>query len=306
MLIFHTAERQQELEKENQMKKLLIILTCLSLTLFSKIKWIPEDDKKIIENQTDTNNTEITIITISAEENAKKILTDREEIERKEDTGATYDTSYEVSEYTPTFKNMEELKSYINSEEYKISKIGKEVKALKEEIFTLKSEITSLKTSLGKLSTEINYRKIGLFNAKNLGGYQDIETNCGVFPIKIKDVKSYLEGHKITFSIGNPYSATYEDYKVNITWLNDREKENKQTFLLNDLIFDSEEELDNYINSKNKLAGKKQVNQDFFLTKALLPGKWNDVECFINPSTLDELEYLEVGLNILGTTLSGK
>lgn len=209
------------------MKKLLIILTCLSSTLLS--------DSLSLDSMKELGN-----LTFDSVDEPKKVLTDKEEIELLRG----------------------ELKS-----------LKKEVKKIKKNLSTVTTHENQLRRDFYSHLGDLYIKKIGTFNAKNLGGYQNIETNCGIFHISIKEVKPYLEGHKIIFSIGNPHYAKYEKYKIKITWLNNIEKE---------------------------------VNQEFSLIKALLPGSWNDVECFINPSTLEELKYLELSLDILGTSLSGK
>lgn len=207
-------------------------------------------------------------------------------------------TTNDKTKYQPKIYNAEEFKEYISSkslndtddkdensdyiiyndrfivrpykdfDEKKLTDKD-EIKLLKKEIKTLKSSIINLEETLKNLSADVHCKRFGIFNAKNLDGYNNIETECGIFPVSIKEVKPYLKGHKITFSIGNPHYAKHENYKIKI-----------------------------------RFSLKEEIQEkEFFSTKPLCAGKWTDIECFINPSTLDELELFILNLEISGTTL---
>lgn len=51
-------------------------------------------------------------------------------------------------------------------------------------------------------------------------GYAPILTPVGVFFVKLRRLSKYIDGYKVTFSVGNPNYATFRDVGVSVKWGN--------------------------------------------------------------------------------------
>lgn len=141
-------------------------------------------------------------------------------------------------------------------------------------------------------------------------GYQVIETSSGTFLISIKEIKPYLSGYKIVFTIGNPSLATYENAKLKVSW-NRSYKSWKEDKEYASKLAEYEKSFKEYLTKlKNKEANAKipealkrptwfeeRKDKEFTLLNPIAPGAWNSFEVHITPATLEQLEYVEVSLN---------
>jgi len=154
-----------------------------------------------------------------------------------------------------------------------------------------------LQSTVLDLSIESECKKYGLFNAKEISGFQTIESSLNHFFVSIKHVHQYLEGYKIAFSIGNPYYATYDNIKIKLKY-NKRPiswQEYKKLFL--------KKNYDEYSKYRDDLE-KKAQEKSFDILTPLKAGTWNHVEVFVDKCMLDDLERIEFRMETPMTLLN--
>lgn len=139
-------------------------------------------------------------------------------------------------------------------------------KELEKKVETLEMKILFLEMN------QNNYRTVTLDPSSK--EYQRIDTTSGFFLISLKDVKPYLDGQKIILDIGNPTSATYHGFKMNVKW---------------GRKFDSNK--DNYDEWKKSLKEK-----DVSFTDELRPATWNRVELIVSPAPPEQLGYINLSM----------
>jgi len=121
-----------------------------------------------------------------------------------------------------------------------------------------------------------------VFDGADTSGFQRLTTDSGFFLIAINNVEPYLDGYKVTFSIGNPFSATYKNLKINVTW-------GKR---LLDALAGKEKDPDAFMNWQHNLHQKELSIPD-----ELLPASWNRVKLVLTPAKSDDLGYISLTLN---------
>lgn len=102
----------------------------------------------------------------------------------------------------------------------------------------------------------------------NSGKYDEFmfETGALVFFAACTKIEPYLEGHKITISIGNPHAFNFSNVKGELRYGKD--------------VFDS-------------LERKVEVS----IAESIRAGTWNRIMVTVNPSKAEDLRYLGLTLN---------
>jgi hypothetical protein len=100
----------------------------------------------------------------------------------------------------------------------------------------------------------------------NTGKYDEFQFDSGslVFFAACSKIEPYLEGHKITVSIGNPYTFTFSNVK-------------------------------GLLNYGKDWADSLQKKVDVSMTETLRGGAWNTIVITVNPSKPEEMRYLGLG-----------
>ena len=109
--------------------------------------------------------------------------------------------------------------------------------------------------------------------------YQKLEASNGTFGtflVSLENVVPYLDGQKVTLSIGNPHYATFAGIKLKVGW-------SKKVPDGNDPVKYKE-----YTDSMHE----KEVD----LTDRLKPGAWNKVTFTVAPAAAKDFGQLEVGI----------
>lgn len=102
----------------------------------------------------------------------------------------------------------------------------------------------------------------------NSGKYDEFmfDTGALVFFAACTKIEPYLEGHKITISIGNPHAFNFSNVKGELRYGKD--------------VFDS-------------IERKVEVS----MTESIRAGTWNTIMVTVNPSKAEDLRYLGLTLN---------
>jgi hypothetical protein len=147
---------------------------------------------------------------------------------------------------------------------------------LQEKINELNREINKLNVALTMHQImEKNFESV-ILDPTSLEGFQRIDTDTGFFFISLRDVKPYLDGYKLTIRVGNPISATYSGFVLNVKY-GKKYNISDKTVSYNDW----EESL----NEKESSFSKK-----------LKPGTWNTVEFILSPAKSEELGHIELSM----------
>ena len=126
--------------------------------------------------------------------------------------------------------------------------------------------IRSLEAQVRYLQTRVSY-KLATLDC-NTGKYDEFQFTGGTLTYfaACTKIEPYLEGHKITLSIGNPYAFTFSNVKGNLNYGKDWPD-----------------------------ASDKKVEVSF--TESLRGGAWNTLVVTVNPSKPEEMRVLYIELN---------
>jgi hypothetical protein len=163
--------------------------------------------------------------------------------------------------------NSQITSSNANKINEKIISLEKEIISLHQTINTLKNnELMALKNDIYTLRIENAVKQLAIFTPSNTG-FQLINTDSGILLVSLKNIEEYADGYKITFSIGNPSTATYSNASITLTY---GPKDKKYNSI--DLAHAAKYETD--------------INQD------LIPGYWNDVQIVLSNAKKEQLNYI--------------
>lgn len=193
-------------------------------------------------------------------------------------------------------------------------RVTEEVAALKEEVVHLEDEIIELQCEfrkqakdqierdlrvyeldreLSKLKTDFQLNKKVdklVFNVKKSDGFEVLESSSGIFFVSVKDVQPHLDGHKITFSIGNPSNITFSNPKIKLRWNSPFDFKKINTKL-------PEDEFKKHVSELSDEWKKSFKEKEFSVLKEFSPGSWSQVELYLSPSSLTELEWVEFSID---------
>ncbi len=113
--------------------------------------------------------------------------------------------------------------------------------------------------------------------------YQQVKSNNATFLMTFVKAEPYLNGYKVTLSIGNITTATFNGFDLKLKW---GAKEPEYS--------------DKWIDWWHGLKTKEQ-----HFTDDLVPGRWNRVEVALLPASADELGFLQVSIETNALTLRG-
>ncbi len=201
-------------------------------------------------------------------------------------------------------ESLESSKNDVASLKLEISALKKQSDEIKEQdVASLKFEISELQKQKEEIKKIAN-SKIGVgsdaifnihkrlwaleqynsvsFDPTGQKNFQRLDTNNGTFLIILDNVTPYLDGLRVTLSIGNPSAATYSGLKLNVSW--------GKRFPVYE-----ENKLDEYMKN-SAIANASTKQKEISLTDSLQPGSWNKVTFNISPASAKEFGRLEVTL----------
>ena len=149
----------------------------------------------------------------------------------------------------------------------------KELSALRVKVATLEENLKDLAAKLGSdeyLLSQKQDRQDTIVLTLTDHTFQRLDTDTGFFLISVQEVTSYLNGYKLSLSIGNPMAAKYSGAKVKLTW---------NTF------YDAHK----YTEASFQEWQKNEQEKEVVLPTTLLPGTWNNIDVILAPATIDQL-----------------
>lgn len=163
---------------------------------------------------------------------------------------------------------------------------NQQISYLRNKLFEL--EITALQEKPATLSTSKKE-------------YDLARTDMGSFPISVEKAEPYLDGHKLTFSIGNPLSAALTGAKLTI----------KYGKRMPPFPVDANGQLDFGAEVQAKYKTEKEAwdkslkTMEVGVNGNIGAGSWTSVEAILTPTKPEEVAYLQVSLASTGLTLGG-
>ena len=131
-------------------------------------------------------------------------------------------------------------------------------------------QIKDLQNIYQRLMTLEQYKSVE-FDPSEQRSYQRLDTNNGYFLVILDNVSTYLDGQKVTLTIGNPSSIQYSGFKLKATW--------GMRYPAYDGKFSDEWA------KKYEEASASTQTKEISLTDALPPGTWTKVTFNLSPAT---------------------
>jgi len=152
----------------------------------------------------------------------------------------------------------------------------------KDEIAKLTLKLLDLEIKVRLIETQASLYETAWFDTTGGKGYQRVDANMGYFLVGLEKVEPYLDGQKITLSIGNPGNVTFHGFKIRASWSGRMPAANL-----------SPEE-------KSKVweafRSNKEREKEIALVDSLRPGTWNRVQFIISPKKAEEFGMLGIGI----------
>lgn len=141
----------------------------------------------------------------------------------------------------------------------------------------------------------LNVNEEVAFNTKlDEGEPKKLDSKYGTFLVKLKETKKYLDGYKITFSVGNPSDITIPNPKVKIRW-----NRTIKTYDVKDILEmpkEYNEDWDKRMKKETEAWSKSSKMKEFSKQKDLAKKGWTELEFIILPCDLDEIELVEFSI----------
>ena len=149
-----------------------------------------------------------------------------------------------------------------------------QISALEKEVVSLESRASVLEYLVGK--KQDRYDSVTLDTSSR--AFKRLDTDIGSFLVSLEDVTPYLNGYKLSLSIGNPSGGTVSGIKVKAKW-------------------STQYDWGKYDADSYKAWESKIHEQEVSLTQAMKAGSWNKVELILVPASSQELGYLEISMD---------
>lgn len=167
-------------------------------------------------------------------------------------------------------------------------------KILQQELDSEASRISDLEKSIASLKNEFSLYQFELSQKQqrydtvqldpSSHAFQRLDTDTSTFLVSVQNVVPYLNGYKLTVSIGNPTTATFSGVEIKIRW-------------------GKAYDWNTFSNSSYAAWNKSIQQKDFPVTDDLTPGSWNSVDLYLLPAGADDLGYLELSMTAPTTSL---
>lgn len=149
--------------------------------------------------------------------------------------------------------------------------------------------ITDLESRIWSVEYEQNSDKSAFFNATDPKGYQVLQTATGQFLVSLDEAIPYLDGYRLRFEIGNPYSATFHGMVLKVKWGK------------NFRAFSKTKTINWYDKWKQSLREKEST-----ILQDLQSGTWNIVSVVVSPAAPDELSHIELSMTTQSVSMIKK
>jgi hypothetical protein len=154
-----------------------------------------------------------------------------------------------------------------------------------EQIAEMKKEIASLQTRIGaleKAKSDLEFRLFQLELSQNAHNtalldltsheYQRLDTATGTFLVSFEDATPYLDGYRVTLSIGNPSFATFKGFKLKVKW-------------------NTKYDYAKYTTTSYEQWNKAMQERESSFVDELKPGAWNNITLLLPSTSNNQLGY---------------
>ena len=143
----------------------------------------------------------------------------------------------------------------------------------------LEARVETLERSITELQTDALLARLAEIAELDLedGAYTTISTQMGVLLVRVDNVQRHLDGVRIALQVGNPYSVTFNGFKMSATWGPRRPELGSQ----------------NYAAENETWLGRLQT-RELTLIETLRPASWNRVVITLSPADPATLGYLRI------------
>ncbi len=147
------------------------------------------------------------------------------------------------------------------------------VKTLEHELKDLQGEVSYYRYLLGQKQTTHDTIQIDTSSH----AFQRVDTDSSTFLVALDRVIPYMNGYKLTVSIGNPSNATFTGARVKVRW-------------------GKAYNWAGFTEASYKQWQSTIQQKEIALKEDLVPGAWNPVDLLLVPATKDELGFLELSM----------
>ncbi|MCC6356190.1 MAG: DUF3251 domain-containing protein [Verrucomicrobiae bacterium] len=114
-----------------------------------------------------------------------------------------------------------------------------------------------------------------------------VDSQAGRFLVSCDGVEPYLDGHRVTLEIGNPFNATFSGFELAIRF---GRRPPTTTF---DPSTATVATFESWRNQQKAWENSLRLQEVSFLDE-LPPGSWKRVEAILSPSKPDEVGYVDL------------
>lgn len=161
--------------------------------------------------------------------------------------------------------------------------IPEQIADMRKEIDALKARISALETEKNKLLNRVfqvemaqNANQSALLDLTS-HAYQRIDSSTGTFLVSFEDATPYLDGYRVTLSIGNPSFATFKGFKLKVKW-------------------NAKYDWDKFTVDSYEKWGKATQERESSFVEELKPGAWNNVTLLLPSTSNNQLGYFLVSM----------
>jgi hypothetical protein len=142
----------------------------------------------------------------------------------------------------------------------------------------LKMQLSRLRAQVFSIRINLNPYKTVELDPAEPNKYARVDTGNGYFLVSINNVTPFLDGQKVSLNVGNPLSATYNGFSLDIEWGPRINWENID-----------EAGYEKWI--------KARKQRSFSFTDRLLPGVWNSAEVILPATSSQDLGFMRLSMS---------
>jgi hypothetical protein len=175
------------------------------------------------------------------------------------------------------------------------SQLSPRVTIIENELKKHSDEISSINTSIFSLKYFPALKSTVTFSP-DAEGFQPIETSVGNIYVMLEKIEPYANGHKVTFSVGNPYAADIINVKTKIAYGMPFNEFLKQ--------FPTEEQYIGKASYDTWQSSLRVTEKD--IAEGLSARSWNLITFILAPSKPEEVGALRLTIEATGLSLYQK
>lgn len=159
--------------------------------------------------------------------------------------------------------------------ENKIGELNSALNSKSLEIGALNSKLSTLETLININTSLLSSFDEGQASVREGGSYGIVKTRHGIFLASINKIEPYLDGYRVTFSVGNPTNMTFHGGEFKVGW---------------GLPWGTKDKKFAEINASRR-------SKIFSIVQDFLPGSYTAVSLALTPAKPDEIKLIDVGIS---------